>query len=150
MTTFNPEEFLDATFTDANSTTFEPIPANEYQATIEEIKFSNGTSQKTGEPWHRLEITWSIEDESLKELLNRKKLISRQSILLEMNESGGLAAGRGQNIGFGRLREAVDLNRPGEPFSPRMLIGRRALVKVSHEEYQGVTRDKVTGVAKLS
>lgn len=147
---FDPETFLDATFSEANSTTFEPIPTGEYQATIEEIKFSNGVSQKTGEPWHRLEVSWSVEDETLKESLGRKKLTSRQSILLEMLESGGLAAGKGQNIGFGRLREAVDLNRPGEVFSPRMLIGRRALVKIGHEEYQGVTRDKVLAVAKLT
>lgn len=142
--------FIDATFSEANSTTFEPIPVGEYQATIEEIKFSNGVSQKTGEPWHRLEVTWSVEDETLKESLGRKKLTSRQSILLEMLESGGLAAGKGQNIGFGRLREAVDLNRPGEVFSPRMLIGRRALIKIGHEEYQGVTRDKVLAAAKLT
>jgi hypothetical protein len=145
---FDPEEFLNSTTTEPNATIYEPIPPAEYQAVIEDIKFQSGVSDKG--PWNRLEVLWNIEDEPLRELLGKKKLLSRQSIMLEMLETGGIATGRGKNVGYGRLREAVDLNRPGEPYSPRMLIGRRAKVKVEHEEYKGNVMDKVTAVASLS
>lgn len=146
---FDPETFLDATFSESNATTFEPIPPGEYPAVIDEIKFSNGVS-KDGNPWSRIEVKWVLEDKALAERLGRKVLSSRQNIMLDFLESGGLDMGKGRNINLGRLREAVDLNRPGEAFSFRMLTGRRAKVKVEADEYQGVIRDKITAVARLS
>lgn len=147
--TFDPETFLDATFTEANATQYEPIPAGEYVAMIEDIKFTNGTD-KNGKPWTRLDLTWSLEDEALKETLGRKRLIGRQGILLEMFDSGGLASGRGKNVQLGQLREAVDLNRPGEIFTCRMLQGRRAKVKISHRTYEGKLFEEIKGVARLA
>lgn len=146
---FSPESFLDATITEPSATSFEPIPPGEYPAMIDEIKFSNGTS-KDGNQWSRLDIVWTIEDEALRERLGRKKLVSRQGIMLDFLDTGGLDMSKGRNINLGRLREAVDLNRAGEAFSFRMLQGRRAKVKIDADEYQGVIRDKVVAVARLA
>jgi len=39
---------------------------------------------------------------------------------------------KGKNIGLGRIREALGMNKPGEPFAFSMIAGRMAKVIVSH------------------
>jgi hypothetical protein len=41
--------------------------------------------------------------------------------------------GKGKNVGLGKLREALGLNTPGEPFSFSMITGRLAKGFVQHE-----------------
>ena len=48
------------------------------------------------------------------------------------NEAGnGLDMGKGKNVALGRLREATDLNVPGQPFAMAMFPGRLAKIKVT-------------------
>lgn len=145
--TFNPESFLDATFTDAFDTTFEPIPVGEYQGTIDSIKFANGVSDKG--PWARLDVTWSLNDPALAERLGRKKVTCRQGIMLDLSDSGNLDSGKGRNISLGRLRDALDLNITGQPFSFRMLEGRSAKVNVTQRMWQDKIQNDVKDVARL-
>ena len=49
-----------------------------------------------------------------------------------LSDSGGLDMGKGRNVGLGRLREALNLNQPGQSFSFSMIPGRLAKVSVSH------------------
>ena len=53
MTGFtDPKSFLDATFTEANSTERTPIPEGDFQATILDIDLKNGQN-KEGKAWMR-------------------------------------------------------------------------------------------------
>lgn len=130
---FNPDQFLDMQFEGQNDTKVVPVPAGEYTAMIEEVKVRQW--QGKADPLKSgltLDIQWSIDDPSVKELLGRDKVTVKQGIMLDLTDAGGLDMGKGRNIGLGRLREALDLNQPGRPFSFTMLTGRVARVSVSH------------------
>lgn len=130
---FNPDQFLDMQFEGQNDTKVVPVPAGEYTAMIEEVKVrqwqGKADPSKSG---LTLDVQWSIDDPSVKELLGRDKVTVKQGIMLDLTGAGGLDMGKGRNIGLGRLREALDLNQPGRPFSFTMLTGRVARVSVSH------------------
>ena len=130
---FNPDQFLDMQIEGQNDTKIIPVPAGEYTAMIEEVKVRQWQSKadpaKSG---LTLDVQWSIDDASVKELLGRDKVTVKQGIMLDLTDAGGLDMGKGRNVGLGRLREALDLNQPGRPFSFTMLTGRVARVSVTH------------------
>jgi len=130
---FNPEEFLDMQITEENSTKAIPVPAGEFVAVVEKVDMKSWA--KKDDPsvgGLKLEVTWNIDDQSVKDTLERDKVSCKQQIMLDLTDSGGLDMGKGKNVGLGRLREAVGLNVKGQPFSFTMLTGRLAKVKVEH------------------
>jgi len=130
---FNPEQFLDMQINDSNDTKSVPIPVGEYVAVVSEVKCRQWTSKKDpSNSGMTLDVKWELDDANLKELLGRDKITVSQGIMLDITDSGGLDMGKGRNIGLGRLREAMDLNKPGQPFSFMMLNGRVGKVAVSH------------------
>lgn len=130
---FNPEQFLDQQFTEANDTKLVPVPVGEYTAIAGDVKCrqwqSKSDPSKSG---LTLDITWEIDDPAVKELLGRERVTVKQGIMLDLTESGSMDMGKGRNVGLGRLREALDLNKPGQAFSFSMVPGRLAKVSVSH------------------
>jgi hypothetical protein len=79
-----------------------------------------------------LDIQWEIQDEAVKSFCGRDKIICKQGIMLDLTESGELDMGKGKNTNLGKLREALGLNTPGEPFSFSMITGRLAKGFVQH------------------
>ena len=150
MSAFDPQAFLDAQTTEVNDTRVLPCPVGEWPATIESVDIKNGVSQKSGEPWTKLNVKWVIEGCDANRLADREKIFTNQGVMLDITDAGGLDMGKGRNVQLGRLREAVGLNKPGAPFSFRMLIGRSAKVSVSHREYEGNIYDDVKGAVALS
>ena len=147
---FSPEQFLDMQVTDSNDTKSIPVPVGEYTAVAEEIKCRQWQSkQDPSKSGLTLDITWSVDDAAVKELLGRDKVTVRQGIMLDITDSGGLDMGKGRNIGLGRLREALGLNTPGQPFCFSMIAGRVAKVNVSHRIDGENIYAEVKGVAKL-
>lgn len=130
---FNPDQFLDMTINDSNSTQTVPVPVGEYTAIAGEVKCrqwqSKADPSKSG---LTLDVTWEIDDAAVKQLLGRDKVTVKQGIMLDLTDSGGLDMGKGRNVGLGRLREALNLNQPGQSFSFSMIPGRLAKVSVSH------------------
>ncbi len=149
MSTFDPQAFLDTQTTETNDTRILPCPVGEWPATVENVDIKSGVSQKSDEPWTRLNVKWAIEGTPANQLAERAKIVTTQGVMLDITESGGLDMGKGKNVQLGRLREAVGLNAPGTPFSFRMLIGRQAKVSVTHREYEGNLFDDVKGAVKL-
>ena len=148
---FSPEQFLDMTITEANDTKATPVPAGEYTGIIDSYKARAWTSSKDpSKSGLTLDITWSIDDYDLKQTLGRDKVTVRQGIMLDTSESGGLDMGKGKNLGLGRLREAVDLNTAGQPFSFSMLAGRVAKVRVEHRINGDDIYAEVKAVTKLA
>jgi hypothetical protein len=151
MSTFDPNTFLDMTTTDANSTQALPVPAGEYIAMVKEIKARPWTSrQDPSKSGMALDVTWSIDDAAVKEQLGRQEVTVKQGIMLDVTETGGLDMGKGKNVSLGRLREATNLNQPGQPFGFRMLEGRPAKVKVEHRIDGDNIYAEVKQVAKLA
>lgn len=130
---FNPEAFLDMPVEGTNDTVVVPCPAGEYLAVVDKVDVRAWT--KRDDPsvgGLALDVIWTIEDQSVKEFLAREKVTVKQGIMLDLTESGGLDMGKGRNISLGRLREAVNLNNPGQAFSFNQLPGQMAKVKVDH------------------
>lgn len=148
---FDPNQFLNMTVEEANSTEFIPVPVGDFAAQVDKVELR---------PWAKkddpsvaglaLDLTWDIQDASVKELMGRDKVTVKQSIMLDLTESGGLDMGKGRNVGLGRVRAATGLNAPGQPFSFLMLQGRMAKVHVAHEIYKGAPMHKIDAVAPLS
>ena len=130
---FNPDQFLDMQVTDSNDTKTIPVPVGEFTAVVEEVKCRQWQSKKDPSmSGLTIDLTWSVDDAGVKEMLGRDKVTVKQGLMLDLTETGQLDMGKGRNVGLGRLREALNLNVPGQTFSFSMLAGRVAKVKVEH------------------
>lgn len=132
---FDPATFMQTVYTEVNDTKVVPCPAGEWQAQIVELKPKTGTiskGERAGETWAGVDIVWEISDDRVTSITNRKPTKVRQNLFLDLNATGAIDFSQGKNIGLGRLREACDLNRPGQPFNFSQLIGKLAIVNVSH------------------
>ena len=133
MSAFDPDQFLAQTVEQANDTKVVPCPAGEFMGYVKDFKARQWTSKKDpSNSGVALDITWSVDDQGVKQLLDREEVTVKQGIMLDMTEQGGLDMGKGKNVGLGRLREALGLNVPGQAFSFPMLSGRVAKLTVSH------------------
>ena len=130
---FDPNSFFEQVITEVGSTEAVPIPAGEYLATIDKKEVT--TWQKKDDPsvsGLKLKITWSLEDQAVRDLLGRDKVVVSQDIMLDLTETGSLDMGKGRNVERNRLRAAVDLNVSG--FSFHQLDGRMARVMVKQDQ----------------
>jgi len=150
MSTFDPAVFLDASLDEANSTVSTPVPEGEYQAVIDKVETRAWQGKKDpSQSGIALDLIWNVEDQGVKTLLERDKVQVKQGIMLDLNASGGIDTGKGKNVALGKLREAVNLNTPGQKFSFRMLEGQMAKISVKHRiDGEQVFAD-VKAVAKL-
>lgn len=146
---FDPNQFLDMQITESNDTVIIPVPEGEYIAVVEKVEVrpwqSRDDSSKAG---LALDIIWNIDDAAVKALLGREKILAKQGIMLDLQDSGGLDMGKGRNVGLGRLREAIGMNTPGQPFAFSMIPGNIARVKVKHRVVDDKIYAEVREVAK--
>lgn len=129
---FDPNTFLNQTFNEANDTKITPCPAGEYLAMADKVEVKTWAARDGSSSGLKLSILWDIQDENVKALLGRDVVKVPQDQMLDLTDTGELDLGKGRNVGLGRLREALGLNTPGEPFAFGMIQGRLAKVIVSH------------------
>lgn len=134
---FDPNVLLDLTVDTANDTKVIPCPEGEFQGQIDSVKPRTWQSKDGTTSGVTLDVTWEILDEGVKETCDREKVTVRQGIMLDMKADGALDMGKGKNVGLGRLREALNMNTPGVPFSFRNLVGQVAVVSVTHRAGDG-------------
>ena len=156
MSTFDAAAFEAMTIDEANETKMTPVPeGDEYIAYIDGWKIRSvdiGKGARAGQTVPILAVTWVIEDPDgeLKEKLNLDQVRVQQDIWLDITDNGSLAFGPNQNVGLGRLREAVGLNKKGKVFSFANLEGQgpcKLTIKV-FEDANGFERNNVTRVIK--
>lgn len=147
---FDADVFMQTAVTGASSTRVEQPDPGEYTAQVDKLDFDSFQGKKDPtKTYNKLSVTWEITDESVKATLGRDKVTVRQDMFLDLTESGSLDMGKGKNVSLGRLREAVGQNDPSRPWSPTMLQGAMARVKVEHEVVNGEAYARVTGVVKF-
>lgn len=129
---FDPNAFLNASFTESNDTKVTPVPVGEYLAVAEKVEIKTWASKDGSSSGIKLEIVWDIDDSNVKALLGRDSVKVGQQQMLDLTTDGALDFSKGKNVGLGRIREALDLNTPGAPFAFSMIQGRLAKVLVSH------------------
>lgn len=146
---FDADLFLNAAVTGSNDTKVIPVPMGEYQGIIEKVTPRQWQSKDGTQTGIALDIFWLIEDAGVKAALGRDTVSCKQGIMLDTTPAGQLDMSKGKNIGLGRLREAVGMNDPSQPFSFHSLPGQSAKVSVSHRIVGEDTYAEVKGVARL-
>ncbi len=147
---FDVNSLLQTSFEETNSTEMLPVPAGEFLAVAESFKIDEWQGKK--DPSQRglkLIVKWNIDDANVKQAMGRDKVSCNQEIMLDMTESGMLSFAKGDNVGLGRLREALGLNTPGAPFSFSMITGRLGKVRVEQEIYEEKIYARIKAVAKV-
>ena len=156
MQTFDPNAFLDLPI-DAPLERRSPLPAQDYLAIIQDVNARQWQSQskttadgspKTGIVYDvalAVQIPPGVKAASG---LTMDTLQLRDSIMLDLHDKGGINTAPGFNRGLRTYREALDMNKPGEVFRARAMVGRLIRVRIKHEEYQGNLQERVDGVSK--
>lgn len=148
------EEFLGQTTT-AASVRPPLLPLNDegYTAVIasdgidlKSFKYKQG--DRAGQTGYRMTVKWEIMDEAIKAFCKEKNRLPyiTQSIMLNITPEGALAA---ENPGLKALREAVNQNTDGQPWSPSMLIGQVAKIRLNNRiDDKGDQQEEVGQVTK--
>jgi hypothetical protein len=151
--TFDPEAFLGAAINEP-MVRRPPLPAGtELIGVIGEVKFTSGTigkGDRQGQPWYRFDFPIEFDLSSKPDLqasLGVDKLTINEGIMLDI-ENGQILTGTGKNGRLRQYREALDMNKPGDSFSPRGMQGRLIRAKVRLEPYEGEMFEKVGAVAR--
>lgn len=143
---FDEDAFMSNTSEGEMSTEYTPVPIGEYSAVVKKVGTRSGSGEKGD--WAVLDVTWVIDDESIVKLTGMDEPTVRQSIFLDVTDSGGLDYGKGKNIHLGRLREALNQNT-GAAWSPTMLVDNVATILVDHRLYEGRTFADVKSVSAI-
>ena len=109
MGMFDANALMHAQIEEASSTEFVPPPEGEFTGIAGDAEINEWKSRDGEKQGLRLDIKWEIDDAGVKQLLERDKVTVKQSIMLDLTESGGLDMGKGKNVNLGRLRSALDL-----------------------------------------
>lgn len=157
---FNPEAYLDAPI----EKPFErrpPLTPTDYTAVIQDAKivpwqskdkFDEVTGQLKSGIKTELKLALEIpEAEAARVGLTQPTFTLTDGFILDLTATGAIDDSPGRNSRLRQYREAADLNKPGETFSIRKLIGKPIRVKVGHRALpSGDPTEEVKGVTRLS
>jgi len=150
ISAFDPSLFIDAT-TEKALEKRDPLPAGDYTAVIGEITArtwrGRADPNKSGVAWD-IPLTIDVPIEVQEGMSYDPTFTVKDSIMLDTTPNGGPDWGKGKNNRLRKYREATNLNRPGETFSPRMMQGRVITVRIAHEVVGEDIFERVTGVAQ--
>ena len=151
MANFDPMQFVDMEIT-APLERRPPLPVQDYLAIIGEVTCVPWQSKTdTSKSGLRYVVPLNLQvPPDIKASLNLSTDTVKltDSIMLDLTEQGTIDLAPGRNNGLRKYREALGMNKPGEPFSARRMQGQPILVKLEHEMYQGEVQERVGGVAK--
>jgi hypothetical protein len=148
---FDPASFLDATLTEPTIKR-PPIPIGDYTAVIGEVKARawQGKTDPTrsGIAWD-VPLTVEVPPEIQTELgLTQATITLTDGIMLDLTDNGTIDNGPGRNRRLRMYRDAVDMNKPGDSFSARLMTGKVIKVKISHDVWEDQPVERVAGVTK--
>lgn len=76
------------------------------------------------------------------------ELTINDSVFVDVTPQGTLDSTKGKNSGIRAYREACDLNKTGDSWSPAKMAGRPVKVKIEHEVYQGNPQERINRVLR--
>ncbi|MDE2097536.1 MAG: hypothetical protein KGL39_09845 [Patescibacteria group bacterium] len=148
---FDPQSFLDAQLTEPSEKR-PPLPVGDYTAVIGDIEArawqGKKDPSKSGIAWDiplAIEIPLDIQSALG---LNQPTLSLRDSVMLDLTDNGMIDNAPGKNRRLRMYREATDMNKPGDIFSARKMVGKVVRVKISHDLWEGQPIERVDGVIK--
>lgn len=154
---FDPSVFLGATLTEAN-TRRPPVPGGSVlKGVLGEPKFRQveGKQEKNlGVIYTFLEVPIKFDltqTPGLADQIGQNEVSLQWSTGVDLLPNGqGFDMAKGKNNGLRILREALDLNVPGQPFNIMMIVGRSVLCTIKNDPYLDTVQDKVGSIAKIS
>lgn len=147
---FDPQTFLNTQYDEALDTKVVPCPVGEYLGLADKIDIRPWAAKDGSSSGLKAVILWDIQDDNVKQLLSRDRVIVPQEQMLDLTETGSLDFGKGKNVGLGRIREALDLNTPGQPFAFSMIQGRLAKCAVTHRAVGEDLYAEIKRIAKVA
>ena len=155
ISTFDPASFLDMPV-DVEFKKRLPLPVGDYTATIQDLTSRQWQGKvdptKTGIAY---DLKLAIEiPEAVRAALDLAfpTITLNDSIMLDLTAEGAIDGAPGRNRGLRNYRDALDMNKAGETFRARNMIGRLLRVKISHEIWPVGSTDvveRVSGVSKI-
>lgn len=148
--TFDPDLFQSMQQEAEFSTKTTPIPVADYNALLSKIGTPRqSTNQETGKVSTIWDISWKIDAPEAGEDAHERTV--RQSLFLDLDDTGKLDSGKGKNVQLGRLLEALNLN--GKPWTPQGLVGNVARISVTQyagkDKYEGTIFNDVKAVVAI-
>lgn len=148
MPTFDPAQYLDME-TDQAATKRPPLDPADYTSLIGNVEMVQWTkNEKSGlslKVPHQIQLTPEVK---AKLGITQDFIVLTDRVFIDLNEQGMMDWAPGRNGGLRRYREALGQNIPGEPWSPRRMIGRPCVVKIKHGLFNGEVTEEIDGVAK--
>lgn len=142
-TNINPDTFSNLVVTEAMDTVIVQVPAGDRPMYIKAQKL-----RQQGEYW-LMDLTCVVTDQESIEATGKDEPTVRGSIFIDFTPEGGLDFGKGKNVQLGKLRDAVDQNQKGKPWSPGKLVGASFIGNVSHRiDKNGNPQAEVKGYAR--
>jgi hypothetical protein len=146
----------------SNSTTYIAIPEGDYKPMmiesgdvsewIREYEIKKGPN--AGGSLVNFEVPIEILDDELKQKLGLAKVVTRYRMILDFDASGNLDFSEGKNVKLGKLRDVLNQNDPGKPWSPSMLSGAGPfaghVVQTSSKDNPEQKYSEISRVAKLT
>jgi hypothetical protein len=152
---FDPSIFLGATLTEANVRR-PPIPGGlSFPGTLgaPTTRTAEGKKESNiGQVYVFCEIPVEVDITSnpqVRALVGQDKVNLRYSFRLDVKGGGALDMSPGKNNGLRILRDALDMNKQGEPFMLTMVEHRQVLCRIGNRPYQGEVYDEVESIAKI-
>jgi hypothetical protein len=154
MGAFDPNSFLEQSI-DQPLVKRPPIPVGDYIGLIGDPDVRDWVSPKDPTKSGKA-VDYPVEIQIPADVVERLNLRNptlklKLGIMLDLTPSGGIDQSQGANGGLRKLREALDLNKPGDSFNLRKPVGRTATFKIKHREYpegSGDFFEDIAGVAK--
>lgn len=127
---FDAQAFLDAATTEATKTFL--LPVGEYLFNVKpgSCKLANWESKDKSKSGWKLQYTLNTSDPAALAGSEKADHDQRYEIMLDSNADGSPSLSSGG--GLKAFREALGLNVPGQPFSPRMAEGRALRARIKH------------------
>lgn len=148
MSLFDPSTFLDSSAGGPLSTERLLVPAGVYSnAYISDVTPKEGTigeGDRAGQPWVSINFIWVIDDNELRQKMDRAEVKVTQSVMLDLTEDGQLDTGKGKNVRLGKLRKALGINDGDVQW--RKFIGIPATIQIAH----GVNRKTQTPLEEVA
>jgi len=151
--TFDPNAFAAGQFEGEGDTRRVRLEPGEYNAVVVGPFNEERCSRiRTTPKGHVIfEVVWQPDDEAARQRLGLEKLPSvRQSIFLDLTESGGLDMGPLKNGDLNRFRAVFGMNVPGAKWSFPDFIGKVAKVSVAHKANKDNPEDPFVNVTAVT
>jgi hypothetical protein len=149
---FDPALYLDSTISEPTVRRPPAAAGVDYPFLVKDVKVR--TWQRKDDPSKsgialdvQLEISLT-PDEARR--VGQEKIILTDGFILELTEGGTIDNSPGRNRRVRQYREAFDMNKPGDTWSPRRMIGRGGVCQLTHEVYQGDIQERIGALREAS